>query len=37
MAKTLTEAMTSIGFIGIRTEVLEVNPVPAVCILGRKA
>jgi trans-aconitate methyltransferase len=37
MATTLTETMTGLGFIDVRTEVLEMNPVPAVCVLGRKA
>ena len=37
MPKTLTETMASLAFINIHTEVLEMSPIPAVCVLGRKA
>src|SRR5262245_12943819 len=37
MAKTLAETMVSLGFIDVHTEVLEMSPVPAVCVVSRKA
>jgi ubiquinone/menaquinone biosynthesis C-methylase UbiE len=37
MAKTLAETMASLAFIDVHTEVLEMSPIPAVCVLGRKA
>lgn len=36
MATKLAETMASLGFVDLRTEVLEMNPVPAICVLGRK-
>jgi ubiquinone/menaquinone biosynthesis C-methylase UbiE len=36
MAGTLTGTMTSIGLINVRTQALEMNPAPAICILARK-
>jgi ubiquinone/menaquinone biosynthesis C-methylase UbiE len=35
MARTLAETMANLGFIEVRTEVLEMHPAPAVCVLGR--
>jgi ubiquinone/menaquinone biosynthesis C-methylase UbiE len=37
MATTLAEIMASLAFLDIHTEVLEMTPIPAVCVLGRKA
>jgi ubiquinone/menaquinone biosynthesis C-methylase UbiE len=37
MAKTLTEAKAKAGLKNIRTEILEMKPVPAVCVLAQKA
>lgn len=36
MARTLTELMTNAGFADLHTEILEMSPVPAVCVLGRR-
>jgi 2-polyprenyl-3-methyl-5-hydroxy-6-metoxy-1,4-benzoquinol methylase len=36
MAKTLTELKTRAGLSKIRTEILELEPVPAICVLGQK-
>ncbi len=37
MARLLTELMTGVGLTGLRTEVLELKSMPAVCVLARKA
>lgn len=36
MSRTLAEAMKNLGFGDVHTELLEMKPVPAVCVLGRK-
>jgi ubiquinone/menaquinone biosynthesis C-methylase UbiE len=36
MAAMLSETMVSLGFVEVHTEVLELKPIPAVCVLGRK-
>ena len=35
-AEQLSEAMDGLGFIDIRTEQLHLQPLPAVCVLGRR-
>jgi hypothetical protein len=35
-AEDLSEAMGTLGFIDIRSEQLALQPVPAVCVLGRR-
>jgi SAM-dependent methyltransferase len=35
-AEQLGELMAGLGFIGIRTEQLDLQPLPAVCVLGRR-
>ncbi len=37
MAKTLTEVKALAGLTGIRTEILELKPVPAICVLAQRA
>jgi ubiquinone/menaquinone biosynthesis C-methylase UbiE len=37
MAKTLTEVKAKAGLKNIRTEILEMKPVPAICVLAQKA
>jgi ubiquinone/menaquinone biosynthesis C-methylase UbiE len=37
MAKTLAELKAKAGLTVIRTEILELKPVPAICVLARKA
>lgn len=36
MAGALTELMTNAGFTDVRTEILEISPVPAICVLGQR-
>ncbi len=36
MAANLTALLTAQGFAGIRTEEIDLKPVPAVCVLGRR-
>jgi 2-polyprenyl-3-methyl-5-hydroxy-6-metoxy-1,4-benzoquinol methylase len=36
MAHTLAELVAEAGLTAVRTEILELKPVPAVCVLGRK-
>jgi SAM-dependent methyltransferase len=35
-AEQLSEVMGGLGFIDIRTELLDLKPIPAVCVLGRR-
>jgi ubiquinone/menaquinone biosynthesis C-methylase UbiE len=37
MARAITESMTHSGFTDIHTEILEMSPVPAICVLGRRS
>jgi trans-aconitate methyltransferase len=36
MARTLTELMATTGLTDLQTQILELKPVPAICVLGRK-
>lgn len=36
MAETLSHVLDSVGFVAIRTEILRIKPVAAVCVLARK-
>jgi hypothetical protein len=35
-AEQLNDAMSRLGFVDIRTEQLDLKPIPAVCVLGRR-
>jgi hypothetical protein len=37
MSTTLTEVQAEAGLTRMRTEVLELKPVPAICVLAQKA
>lgn len=36
LAAELTDLMTATGFTGVRVEELDLKPVPAVCVIGRR-